>query len=735
MKKLCNYLAAACLLVCGCIFAFEAQARVCFATDENCGSGGNFGNYDPEPLNNACIQDGYNCDSLSGCSCNTETQIKYNCPYRTSWLKCCGKEYFYAACTYPLQNNGECGGKYRCRCDRTKFGYNDNYTATSCEKQYPGSLAGGGSCVETSFDTNEKVLKTDIYYSDCICNRATYPYLREDCTDGTEPSADGCTGTDGTTRYSSCICNTTIYPFQPGDCEFGGNMDKKEYYCIQGGSYHFKRCYNCDAFPATSLDHVKGGEGVGYEKCTYGNRYKILQCESGYRPGKDGANCRELTCEEAVDEWLTTYPAQKERYTLLSSAQNIKDSHLVNATSSSYQITTQNVILGDDQTIDHMYPGINYYGASAFGKLKGGYMAERCKLRPMITYKTSSNGFWIPSHAPFNYKSETKGKVNLYGLKLKISYSGTFFTTYGINGVNTDIYAANWMIPEKVDYAPSFTYNAYYDNEGYEAMPSINVSGTMTIKSYFSSNGYSYNTESGYSWGTMKIEVPVGYKSLTMAEFRFKDNQDFKVSSLYMYPATRDMYADYNTTIKFIGPSSDEPANVYTSIYLGLDDSYDINNRKISHNMYADISGSLIWNLYKGSSNYSITLSPGSRIRSTDYGSGEYARIKRGSDSKWKYCQMSETQRVVRYGKHSGCWFSNCCSDCKFRPDKGDDYIHDYALACSVDKSGSTSSSGGTYKTSSSNCSCGNQQPDRNSLKSCIIQFGEYTHTLLTCGE
>ena len=37
LKKLCNYLTAACLLVCGCIFGFEAQARVCFAADENCG--------------------------------------------------------------------------------------------------------------------------------------------------------------------------------------------------------------------------------------------------------------------------------------------------------------------------------------------------------------------------------------------------------------------------------------------------------------------------------------------------------------------------------------------------------------------------------------------------------------------------------------------------------------------------------------------------------------------------
>lgn len=122
-------------------------------------------------------------------------------------------------------------------------------------------------------------------------------------------------------------------------------------------------------------------------------RYRILQCEAGYRPGKDGGNCRELTCEEAVDEWLTTYPEQKERYTPLASPGNIQDSKLVNATSNAANIKTKNVILGDDQTLTHIYAGINYYGASAFGKERGGYMKERCKTRPNIVYNSSENGF------------------------------------------------------------------------------------------------------------------------------------------------------------------------------------------------------------------------------------------------------------------------------------------------------------------------------------------------------
>ena len=59
MNKLCNYLAAACLLVCGCIFAFESQARVCFAADGNCGSGGNFAAVDEDAIIKKCTDKGY----------------------------------------------------------------------------------------------------------------------------------------------------------------------------------------------------------------------------------------------------------------------------------------------------------------------------------------------------------------------------------------------------------------------------------------------------------------------------------------------------------------------------------------------------------------------------------------------------------------------------------------------------------------------------------------------------
>ena len=56
-------------MVCGCVFAFETQARVCLATDENCGVGGNFpATPNVDPNDTACENEGYvsNAKCLDG---------------------------------------------------------------------------------------------------------------------------------------------------------------------------------------------------------------------------------------------------------------------------------------------------------------------------------------------------------------------------------------------------------------------------------------------------------------------------------------------------------------------------------------------------------------------------------------------------------------------------------------------------------------------------------------------
>ncbi len=718
------------LLACGCIWsAGNVSAKVCFVGDPDCAGGADFGEYvDPAADGELCKKEGYILKT--DCEANPAKHVTGYCPYNANYVMCCGKEYSYDLCLYPLVSDGKCGNRHKCVCD-SKFPFNDNYSETSCKIKYPGSVADGGSCVQTTYNAASNSGKTDIYFSECICNPASYPFLREDCTNGTEPSDEGCTGTDRITRYSSCICNREKYQFAAGDCEFGGNLDKKEYYCIQGGSYFFTQCYNCDAFPATSLDHVKGGEGVGYKKCTYGNRYQILQCEAGYRPGKDGDNCRELTCEEAVDEWLTTYPEQKARYTLLASPQNIQDSKLVNATSNASNIKTQNVILGDNQQLAKIYAGINYYGASAFGKLRGGYMAERCKTRPNIVYTSSNNGFWIPSHSPFGWGSSTKGKVKLYGLKLDMSkFNGTFQTSYGIEATNVDITARNWTIPATVDYAPRFVYDKSYDNEGYEAMPTINITGTLTIQSKATFDGMSFNKEDAYAGrGYMDIQVPSSYKGQTMATFKFKEDQEFKIGSVYMYPSNDDKFTDYNAKLSFVGPTSENPATVYTKLNLG----HNSDATKTSHNMITELSGHLVWNLYKGNSTYPISLSTGSRIYSTNFGSGEYAKIKKGSDTYWSSCQAVNEQLTERKAKYfPGCKTKQHCD--RYSGDK-------VYFACKATPQGITTTWNGTegfywYSKGSSYkdgwCSLPSQ-PTISISSDCKVKSGCADQNLMTC--
>ena len=718
-----------------CLFLLctaPAAAKVCFVGEENCTGGGSFEDYkDPGEDGKLCEAEGYMLKD--NCTADQAKYVAGYCPYNNAYVRCCGKEYAYDLCSYPLVSDGKCGSKHKCVCD-AKFPFNDKYEETSCKIKYPGAVADGGSCVQTGYDAQSGGSITDIYFSECVCNPAIYCYVKEDCVNGTEPSDDGCTGTDGITRYGACICDREKYEFAAGDCEFGGNIDKKEYYCIQGGAYYFDRCYECDAYPATTLDHVLGGEGVGYEKCTYGKRYKILQCEAGYRPGKDGGNCRELTCEEAVDEWLTTYPEQKERYTLLASPGNIQDSKLVNATSNAANIKTKNVILGDDQTLTHIYAGINYYGASAFGKMKGGYMKERCKTRPNIVYNSSENGFWIPKHSPFGWSQSTKGSVKLYGLKLDMTkLKGTFSTTYGIEARNVDITAGNWTIPTSVDYAPKFMYDAYYDNEGYEAMPAINITGTLTIQSPVTFDGMSFNKEDAYAGrGSVRIEVPSSYKGQTIATFKFKEDQEFHAGSIYMYPnddsdcgndKINNCYTDYNTTVQFQGPSGENPANVYTYIYLGYGykDKY-----KGSHNMFAQISGHLIWNLYKGSSNYRIYLSPGSKIYSTDYGAGEYARIKRGSDSKLGWCKMDESQLYADRKKDAWLCTDSCTNRQKWNAD--------YYMVCGIDKSLSANQqfSGWYTVKGATRCGCSQQTT---TISGCSYSAGGWTQVPISCGD
>ena len=112
-------LLSACLYL---LCAAPAAAKVCFVGDENCGAGGSFEPAEKLPNEDLCRQEGYT--SLASTCLNPGG----TCPYDAKYVKCCGSEYAYQACVFPLETikvqNSEgkevtdkCGNLYKCRCN------------------------------------------------------------------------------------------------------------------------------------------------------------------------------------------------------------------------------------------------------------------------------------------------------------------------------------------------------------------------------------------------------------------------------------------------------------------------------------------------------------------------------------------------------------------------------------------------------------------------------------------
>lgn len=144
----------------------------------------------------------------------------------------------------------------------------------------------------------------------------------------------------------------------------------------------------------------------------------------------------------------------------------------------------------------------------------------------------------------------------------------------------------------------------------------------------------------------MYLEVPTSYKNSQIASFTLREGQEFRGSSLYIYP-TSDTYkyvdnsfpgaTNWGTYVNFYGPYTASAANVYTSVYVGYYGS------KRARGMSIKLSGNLNWNMYEGSSKKSIGLTSASKITSTDYGSGNYAKLVFGNGVYKRSCQMRDT--------------------------------------------------------------------------------------------
>lgn len=292
MRKIYVLIAAAMLVACGCLFASQADARVCFATDPDCGSGGNFGNMDDlKKYDDTCNINGYDQTSCE------PGRLKYVCPYKSSWLKCCDPDYNYANCSYPLKIYGECGGKYKCVCDGSKYKYSYDGAGGS-SMCINNSTPGGTSCVHQVANSAKNGLDIQTFYTECKCDRALYPYTPDICDENAEVG-DTCIAIDSTgatSRYfSACYCDRKIYQYSAAGCSpYVGDETRGK--CSSGGTTYYKTCKSCDGYPAQNLDHVGYNNGTpepeDYEVCPYrqvGAEYKILACrDPGYRVSKNG---------------------------------------------------------------------------------------------------------------------------------------------------------------------------------------------------------------------------------------------------------------------------------------------------------------------------------------------------------------------------------------------------------------------------------------------------------------
>ena len=232
MTKISSFIIAAILLIIGTFYAVPSEARVCFATDPECGSGGNFGNMDDlKQYDDACKKYNYTYEN----SCPAE-YIKYVCPYKSTWLKCCGKQFRYEGCIYPLEIDksqigevvdgvaqyGKCGTRYACKCP-------DEYEISSEYAETNNCQPGGGYCMLNDGTTDT------VKYKTCICDKDIY--TDADSCKNNQTELSSCRDDKGDVR-KKCHCDRGVYP--KTSCEFGGKGSS----CIDSnsGREYYKEC-------------------------------------------------------------------------------------------------------------------------------------------------------------------------------------------------------------------------------------------------------------------------------------------------------------------------------------------------------------------------------------------------------------------------------------------------------------------------------------------------------------
>ena len=702
MKILYKTMGLGLLSACLCLFcAAPAAAKVCFVGEENCTGGGSFDEYkDPAEDGKVCTDEGYILKSA--CDADPSRHVTGYCPYNSEYVMCCGNEYVYDSCVYPHVTVDKCGSKFKCQCDPEKY----PYTEEACHTQFKFSNPGGTACTQIDAGTSSTI-KT-LYYSACLCERGLYPYSKDDCqtTANADVNGDPCQDSMGNQYWDSCKCNNPPYKWESVDCEFGG----KGKACVQGGVYFFKECCSCAAFPAEGERGGKPNDTHATKwttcDCPRKGRFRITQCEAGWQPNKDGSACERISCENAVKLFFSKENNKKTyasygvftgsklvHYKALTEAEKAKlpeaqQTYAVGeeieansastgvlaknvSTSSKYCSTSSKYVDGKYVTVGGLEIGCtkaaSIYSGAYFGTLSslpdhkmlqescGAYEPEKTVV-PVISFSGSS----------FPNTNSRTSTIYLYGAELKFS---------GTTNVNRSMYLYNTNLS-----GSGAVFNKYVYLYGYNDKPNgEKVTFKMTsstFKNKLTSSNYNFDM------GSLYLEVPTSYENSQIASFTLREGQEFRGSSLYIYP-TSDTYkyvdnsfpgaTNWGTYVNFYGPYTASAANVYTSVYVGYYGS------KRARGMSVKLSGNLNWNMYEGSSKKYIGLTPASKITSTDYGSGNYARLVFGSNVYKSQCSMKgDVDYVVNRHKFLSCACKRWDNDA------------DYYVSCKVNVNGNS---------------------------------------------
>ncbi|MBQ8677153.1 MAG: hypothetical protein IJ529_01635, partial [Alphaproteobacteria bacterium] len=205
----------------------------------------------------------------------------YSCPYKSKWKMCCDKSYHYEGCIYPLEDDGKCGTRHKCKCP-------DEYSLT-VEDVNSRNCQPGKYCI-----LNDGASET-IKYSTCTCDRGVYTDVDNNGKCGTTIESKNqsikqtCKDKEGN-KFHQCYCDIDDYPKTV--CEYGGkngtcrdSRSGREYYkdcrtsaeaCEDEGYYN-----DCDSRTtfgtSSSSTCYKGGDySYGCEngaQCPYNSEY------------------------------------------------------------------------------------------------------------------------------------------------------------------------------------------------------------------------------------------------------------------------------------------------------------------------------------------------------------------------------------------------------------------------------------------------------------------------------